>query len=63
MPTHPPFIKPADFTRAEEQALEELKTALARAWAAPDSAYVPLTAQEVIRRCQARDRQENRARL
>lgn len=39
-----------DKERAESQAFERLKAELAHAFAAPDEAYRPLTAAEVIAR-------------
>ncbi len=39
-----------DMARAEEQAFQRLKTELTLAYAAPDSAYQPLTAADIIRR-------------
>ena len=43
-----------DKERAEREAFERLKAELARAFAAPDSSYHPLTAAEVIARNKAR---------
>jgi len=45
-----------DKERAELQAFDRLKAELNRAFAAPDSAYTPLTAQDVIARNKARRR-------
>ncbi|WP_332680998.1 ribbon-helix-helix domain-containing protein [Bosea sp. (in: a-proteobacteria)] len=42
-----------DKERAEGQAFERLKAELQRAFAAPDSAYRPLSAAEVIARNEA----------
>jgi len=39
-----------DKQRAEQEAFDRLKAELTRAFAAPDSAYHPLTAAEVITR-------------
>lgn len=39
-----------DKQRAESEAFDRLKAELAHAFAAPDSAYVPLTAADVIAR-------------
>lgn len=39
-----------DKERAEKEAFERLKAELARAFAAPDSSYAPLTAADVIAR-------------
>ncbi|MGD9914596.1 MAG: type II toxin-antitoxin system ParD family antitoxin [Rhizobiaceae bacterium] len=39
-----------DKQRAENEAFDRLKAELAHAFAAPDSAYVPLTAADVIAR-------------
>jgi antitoxin ParD1/3/4 len=39
-----------DMARADSEALERLKAELARAFAAPDSAYRPLDADQVIAR-------------
>lgn len=39
-----------DKERAEKEAFDWLKAELARAFAAPESAYKPLTAAEVIAR-------------
>jgi putative addiction module CopG family antidote len=39
-----------DMQRAEQQAFERLRAELAQAFAAPESAYQPLTAAEVIAR-------------
>jgi len=43
-----------DKARVEQQAFERLKAELAQAFAAPESAYQPLTAAEVIARNQHR---------
>ena len=43
-----------DKERAESEAFERLKAELTHAFAAPDSAYRPLTAAEVIARNKAR---------
>jgi putative addiction module CopG family antidote len=42
-----------DRERAEREAFERLRAELAHAFAAPDSAYRPLTASEVIARNRA----------
>lgn len=42
-----------DKERAESEAFERLKAELQRAFAAPDTAYRPLTAAEVIARNEA----------
>lgn len=42
-----------DKERAEQAALDRLKTELAHAYAAPESSYQPLTAADVIARNQA----------
>ena len=39
-----------DMARADDQAFERLKAELTKAFAAPDSTYHPLDADEVIRR-------------
>ena len=39
-----------DKERAEQQAFDRLKAELTHAFSAPDSAYAPLTAAEVIER-------------
>lgn len=39
-----------DKERVEQQAFDRLKAELAHAFSVPESAYVPLTAAEVIRR-------------
>ncbi len=39
-----------DMERKEQQAFERLKAELAHAFAAPEAAYQPLTAQDVIAR-------------
>lgn len=39
-----------DMERKEQQTFERLKTELAHAFAAPDTAYRPLTAADVIKR-------------
>ncbi len=43
-----------DKERVEQQAFERLQAELARAFAAPDATYLPLTAAEVIARNQGR---------
>lgn len=43
-----------DKERADREAFARLKAELTRAFAAPDNAYAPLTAQEVIARNKAR---------
>jgi Arc/MetJ-type ribon-helix-helix transcriptional regulator len=43
-----------DMARADAEAFERLKAELARAFAAPESAYAPLTADAVIARNAAR---------
>ena len=42
-----------DRDRAEREAFDRLKAELTQAFAAPDSAYLPLTAAEVIARNKA----------
>jgi antitoxin ParD1/3/4 len=39
-----------DKTRVEQEAFDRLKAELARAFAAPESSYTPLTADQVIAR-------------
>lgn len=40
----------SDKAQNEEQAFQRLKTELSHAWAAPESSYQPLTADDIIRR-------------
>lgn len=40
----------SDKSRTEQQAFQRLKAELALAYAAPESAYVPLTAADIIKR-------------
>lgn len=44
-----------DMARVDAESLERLKAELAHAFAAPDSAYRPLSADDVIRRNTRRD--------
>ncbi len=43
-----------DKERGEQQAFDRLKAELSLAFAAPESSYIPLTAQEVIERNRTR---------
>jgi len=40
----------SDKTQSEERAFERLKAELAHAWAAPESSYLPLTADDIVQR-------------
>lgn len=45
-----------DKSRVEQESFDRLKAELGRAFAAPDSAYLPLAARDVIARNKARRR-------